>query len=98
MRGGYHGDTFGAMSVCDPVGGMHHLFAGLLPEHVFAPMPPAGEDPAYAAELERLVAAHAGELAAIIVEPVVQGAGGMRFYDPAWLRLLRELADGTTCC
>jgi adenosylmethionine-8-amino-7-oxononanoate aminotransferase len=94
VRGGYHGDTFGAMAVCDPVNGMHHVFADLLPRNVFAPMPPvSGEDPAYAAELRRLVAEHAGELAAIIVEPVVQGAGGMRFYDPAWLRLLRELAD-----
>jgi adenosylmethionine-8-amino-7-oxononanoate aminotransferase len=93
VRGGYHGDTFGAMAVCDPVGGMHHLFADLLPRHVFAPMPPTGYEPGYAAELEGLVAAHAGELAAIIVEPVVQGAGGMRFYDPLWLRRLRELAD-----
>jgi adenosylmethionine---8-amino-7-oxononanoate aminotransferase len=93
VRGGYHGDTFGAMAVCDPVGGMHRLFTGVLPEHVFAPPPPAGADPAYAAELERLVAAHAGELAAIIVEPVVQGAGGMRFYDPSHLRTLRALAD-----
>ena len=94
VRGGYHGDTFGAMAVCDPVNGMHHLFTDQLPRHVFAPTPPvSGEDPAYAAELRRLVAEHAGELAAIIVEPVVQGAGGMRFYDPAWLRLLRELAD-----
>jgi adenosylmethionine-8-amino-7-oxononanoate aminotransferase len=93
VRGGYHGDTFGAMSVCDPVGGMHHLFTDLLPRHVFAPMPPAAYEPGYAADLERLVGAHAHELAAIIVEPVVQGAGGMRFYDPEWLRLLRSLAD-----
>jgi adenosylmethionine---8-amino-7-oxononanoate aminotransferase len=93
VRGGYHGDTFGAMAVCDPVGGMHHLFADLLPRHVFAPMPPAAHEPEYADELSRLVTAHADELAAIIVEPVVQGAGGMRFYDPAWLGLLRSLAD-----
>ncbi len=94
VRGGYHGDTFGAMAVCDPVGGMHHLFADLLPRHVFAPRPPTGpDDPAYAAELRRLVAEHAHEVAAIIVEPIVQGAGGMRFHDPVWLRLLRELAD-----
>ncbi|GLY78239.1 adenosylmethionine--8-amino-7-oxononanoate transaminase [Actinoallomurus iriomotensis] len=93
VRGGYHGDTFGAMAVCDPVGGMHHLFADLLPRHVFAPPPPGAYEPEYAAELTRLVATHADELAAIIVEPVVQGAGGMRFYDPAWLGLLRSLAD-----
>jgi adenosylmethionine---8-amino-7-oxononanoate aminotransferase len=93
VRGGYHGDTFAAMAVCDPVGGMHHLFTDVLPAHVFAPMPPVTYEAAYAAELERLVAAHAHELAAIIVEPVVQGAGGMRFYDPAYVRLLRELAD-----
>jgi adenosylmethionine-8-amino-7-oxononanoate aminotransferase len=93
VRGGYHGDTFAAMSVCDPVGGMHHVFADLLPAHVFAPLPPAVYEPSYGAELSRLVEAHAGELAAIIVEPVVQGAGGMRFYDPEVLRLLRSLAD-----
>ncbi|MGH3373887.1 MAG: adenosylmethionine--8-amino-7-oxononanoate transaminase [Actinoallomurus sp.] len=93
VRGGYHGDTFGAMSVCDPVGGMHHLFADLLPQHVFAPLPPVSYEEAYASALETLVASHAGELAAIIVEPIVQGAGGMRFYDPAYLRLLRSLAD-----
>jgi adenosylmethionine-8-amino-7-oxononanoate aminotransferase len=93
VRGGYHGDTFGAMAVCDPVGGMHHLFADLLPRHVFAPLPPAAYEPEYVAELERLVAEHAGELAAIMVEPVVQGAGGMRFYHPEYLSALRALAD-----
>jgi len=93
VRGGYHGDTFAAMSVCDPVGGMHHLFADLLPAHVFAPLPPAVYEPSYGDSLARLVGAHAGELAAIIVEPVVQGAGGMRFYDPEVLRRLRTLAD-----
>ncbi|GLX08945.1 adenosylmethionine--8-amino-7-oxononanoate transaminase [Microbispora sp. NBRC 16548] len=109
VRGGYHGDTFAAMSVCDPVGGMHHLFTGMLPRHVFAPMPPhdygrrpvpapvsmtqAGPDEAYLAELTAAVEAHADRLAAIIVEPVVQGAGGMRFSHPAYLRRLRDLAD-----
>jgi adenosylmethionine-8-amino-7-oxononanoate aminotransferase len=93
VRGGYHGDTFGAMAVCDPVGGMHHLFADLLPQHIFAPLPPSTYEPSYASTLSDLVGAHASELAAIIVEPVVQGAGGMRFYDPSWLRLLRSLAD-----
>ncbi len=93
VRGGYHGDTFGAMSVCDPVGGMHSMFTGALASQVFAPRPPLELDDAYASELERLVDAHAGELAAVIVEPVVQGAGGMWFYDPAVLTLLRELCD-----
>ncbi|MGI5162541.1 adenosylmethionine--8-amino-7-oxononanoate transaminase [Microbispora sp. CA-102843] len=109
VRGGYHGDTFAAMSVCDPVNGMHHLFTGMLPRHVFAPVPPddygrrpvpvsvpvpeAGPDEAYLAELTAAVEAHADRLAAIIVEPVVQGAGGMRFYHPAYLRRLRDLAD-----
>jgi adenosylmethionine-8-amino-7-oxononanoate aminotransferase len=97
LRGGYHGDTFGAMSVCDPLGGMHHLFADTLPEQLFAPRPPAGFDApldgAYAAELEALVARHASELAAVIAEPVVQGAGGMHVYAPAYVRLLRELCD-----
>ncbi|ROO90729.1 adenosylmethionine-8-amino-7-oxononanoate aminotransferase [Actinocorallia herbida] len=93
VRGGYHGDTFGDMAVCDPVNGMHHMFSDVLPVHVFAPEPPAGPDPAYAEALARLVEAHAHELAGIIVEPIVQGAGGMRFYDPAHLRTLRDLAD-----
>ena len=97
VRGGYHGDTFGAMGVCDPVGGMHALFTGTLAEHVFAPRPPAGFaaglDPGWAAEVEALVARHAHELVAVIVEPVVLGAGGMHVYDPACLRLLRELCD-----
>lgn len=97
VRGGYHGDTFGAMAVCDPVGGMHHLFAGTLREHVFAPRPPDGFDApldeAWAAEVERLAEQHADELAAVIVEPVVQGAGGMRIHSPACVRFLRECCD-----
>ena len=96
-RGGYYGDTFSPMSLCDPEGGMHHLWAGLLPRHVFADAPPDGfdapPDPAYVGHLDDLVAAHAGELAAIVVEPVVQGAGGMRFHSPAYLRALRAIAD-----
>jgi len=92
-RGGYHGDTFHPMSVTDPEGGMHSLWRGVLPEQVFASMPPVEPDPSYGAELDRLIGAHAGELAAIIVEPVVQGAGGMRFHSPQHLRVLRELAD-----
>jgi adenosylmethionine---8-amino-7-oxononanoate aminotransferase len=96
-RGGYHGDTFMAMSVCDPDGGMHRMWDGVLPRQVFAGLPPAGfdagVDEAYAGQLRQLVAAHADELAAVIVEPVVQGAGGMRFHDPGYLRVLREACD-----
>ncbi|AXE25375.1 adenosylmethionine--8-amino-7-oxononanoate transaminase [Streptomyces globosus] len=96
-RGGYHGDTWTPMGVCDPEGGMHGLWSGVLPQQVFADVPPAGfdapVDPAYAAHLRALVAAHADELAAVIVEPVVQGAGGMRFHSPGYLRVLRELCD-----
>ncbi|MFJ7169955.1 adenosylmethionine--8-amino-7-oxononanoate transaminase [Streptomyces globosus] len=96
-RGGYHGDTWTPMAVCDPVGGMHGLWSGVLPQQVFADVPPPGfdapVDPAYAAHLRSLIAAHAGELAAVIVEPVVQGAGGMRFHSPGYLRVLRELCD-----
>jgi adenosylmethionine-8-amino-7-oxononanoate aminotransferase len=97
VRGGYHGDTFGAMAVCDPWGGMHAAFAGVVARHVFAPRPPDGVgaplDPAWAAAVEDLAERHAGELAGVIVEPVVQGAGGMRFHSPACVRFLRELCD-----
>ena len=93
-RGGYHGDTFWAMSVCDPDGGMHRIWDGVLPRQVFADVPPAGfaagVDPPYAERLRALIASHAHELAAVIVEPVVQGAGGMRFHDPGYLRVLRS--------
>ncbi|GIJ22735.1 adenosylmethionine--8-amino-7-oxononanoate transaminase [Micromonospora lutea] len=94
-RGGYHGDTFHPMSVCDPDGGMHHLWGDVLPRQVFAPIPPGGfdspPDPAYEAALIDAVERHAHELAAVIVEPVVQGAGGMRFHHPHYLRVLREV-------
>jgi adenosylmethionine-8-amino-7-oxononanoate aminotransferase len=92
-RGGYHGDTFHPMSVCDPVGGMHSLWTGVLPTQVFAGLPPADFQQAYAAELAELVERHAGELAAVIVEPIVQGAGGMRFHHPEYLRVLREVTE-----
>ncbi|WP_035839990.1 adenosylmethionine--8-amino-7-oxononanoate transaminase [Kitasatospora azatica] len=96
-RGGYHGDTFHPMSVCDPEGGMHQLWGGVLPRQLFVAEPPAGfdaeVDPAYAAELAEAIERNADELAAVIVEPVVQGAGGMRFHSPGYLRLLRELCD-----
>ncbi|WP_229905259.1 adenosylmethionine--8-amino-7-oxononanoate transaminase [Lentzea cavernae] len=91
-RGGYHGDTFTPMSVCDPDGGMHSLWRGILPQQVFADEPPAEMDTAYVQHLADLIEEHAHELAAIIVEPVVQGAGGMRFHDPRYLHVLRELA------
>src|SRR5688500_6647025 len=78
------------MSVCDPVGGMHARWAGVLPAQVFARPPPAEFRPGDAGELAATAARHAGALAAVIVEPVVQGAGGMRFHDPAYLKVLRE--------
>ncbi|HXV93314.1 MAG TPA: adenosylmethionine--8-amino-7-oxononanoate transaminase [Pseudonocardia sp.] len=90
-RGGYHGDTFGAMSVCDPDGGMHSLWSDVLPRQVFASVPPAAFEHDYVAELAGLVERHGDELAAVVVEPVVQGAGGMRFHDPRYLHVLREL-------
>lgn len=97
LRGGYHGDTFGAMAVCDPVTGMHSAFAGTLPVHVFAERPACrfGE-PISARELEaldRLFERHRHELAAVIVEPIVQGAGGMWFYSADHLRALRARCD-----
>ncbi len=121
VRGGYHGDTFAAMSVCDPVDGMHAAFPGVLARHVFAPRPPAAtptvasaavlpsehgprglerewaSEPQavadWAEQFRALARAHTGELAAIVVEPVLQGAGGMYVYDPECLRVMREVAD-----
>ncbi len=90
VRGGYHGDTLSPMSVCDPVGGMHSLFAGALEQHVFADRPEPVMAAGYAEHLESLVT---DELCAVIVEPVVQGAGSMWFYDPAVVRELRALCD-----
>lgn len=97
VRNGYHGDTFGAMSVCDPVNGMHHLFSGVLPAHLFAPAPACQRDEdwddADISELRRLLVEHRDSIAAVILEPIVQGAGGMRFYCPEYLRQLRALCD-----
>jgi adenosylmethionine---8-amino-7-oxononanoate aminotransferase len=97
VRGGYHGDTFGAMAVCDPVGGMHALFTGVLAGHVFAERPPDGFDRPldedWGERVRELAHRHADDLAAVIVEPVVQGAGGMRFHSPACVALLREICD-----
>jgi adenosylmethionine-8-amino-7-oxononanoate aminotransferase len=80
VRGGYHGDTFSPMSVCDPEGGMHSMYAGIVPEHVFAPLPPRDDEgfEEWASDVEDLFEQHDDELAAVIVEPLLQGAGGMR--------------------
>jgi len=97
LRNGYHGDTFGAMSVCDPVTGMHHLFGEALQRQFFASAPRIPFDqPCDAAELQEIadiLEQHAAQIAAVIVEPVVQGAGGMRFYSPEYLVHLRVLCD-----
>ena len=93
-RGGYHGDTFTPMGICDPDGGMHELWTGensVLAEQVFAPQVPRDYDPAYSAAFEERLVQHADELAAVVVEPVVQGAGGMRFHDPRYLGDLRDI-------
>ncbi|MEQ9463942.1 MAG: adenosylmethionine--8-amino-7-oxononanoate transaminase [Haliea sp.] len=97
LRSGYHGDTFGAMSLCDPVTGMHHLFGEALSRQYFAPAPevPFGQpcDEQALAAMEELLASHHQDLAAVIVEPIVQGAGGMRFYSADYLVQLRGLCD-----
>jgi adenosylmethionine-8-amino-7-oxononanoate aminotransferase len=92
-RGGYHGDTFTPMSICDPGGGMHHLWTDVLTKQVFAPQVPAVYQPAYSAAFEELLSRHSDEVAAVVVEPVVQGAGGMRFHDPRYLTDLRTICD-----
>ena len=103
IRGGYHGDTFHAMAVCDPVTGMHSLFAGVLPECLFAPRPACrfgepcrSED---LADFEELLARNQRTIAAVIMEPIVQGAGGMYFYSADYLKgVCASCATGLTCC
>lgn len=96
VRNGYYGDTFGAMAVCDPVNGMHGLFASVLPQHIFAKPPVCnGDVPDDEAldDFKKLIKQHHGELAAVIIEPIVQNAGGMHFYCPEYLRQVRSLCD-----
>lgn len=93
---GYHGDTFGTMAVCDPVNGMHGMFQGVLPEHLFAKAPVCNGDVPDAQALDdfkQLIRQHHQTLAAVILEPIVQNAGGMRFYCPEYLRQIRLLCD-----
>ncbi len=97
INGGYHGDTFGAMAVCDPTSGMHHLFRDVLPQHLFAPLVACGFadpwDPKALTGFAELIENNHQQLAAVILEPIVQGAGGMRFYHPDFLAGVRLLCD-----
>lgn len=97
IRHGYHGDTFAAMSVCDPASGMHHLFADTLAQQFFADAPTATNDDEWddsqMASFRAQIEKHHHEIAAVILEPIVQGAGGMRFYAPEFLRQVRSLCD-----
>ncbi len=97
LRGGYHGDTFAAMSVCDPQNGMHHIFNQVLPEHYFAPKPQTAFDQPFdkedIGEFKAIIEANHEQIAAVILEPIVQGAGGMHFYSPDYLRQVRALCS-----
>ena len=101
VRGGYHGDTYHAMSVCDPVGGMHSLFASSLPKYLFADRPKIQFNQSWNESdfesLRSLVIQNSKVVAAIVLEPIVQGAGGMYFYHPTYLRRVRELCDEVGC-
>ncbi|BCN24477.1 adenosylmethionine--8-amino-7-oxononanoate transaminase [Vibrio alfacsensis] len=97
LRHGYHGDTFAAMSVTDPDNSMHSLYKGFLPEHIFAESPACGYwdewQPEDLQDFEQKITQHSHELAAVILEPIVQGAGGMRIYHPEFLKGVRRLCD-----
>ncbi len=97
LRHGYHGDTFAAMSVTDPDNSMHSLYKGFLPEHIFAESPTCGYwdewEPEDLTDFEHKIETHHEELAAVILEPIVQGAGGMRIYHPEFLKGVRRLCD-----
>lgn len=98
VRSGYHGDTFAAMSVCDPVNGMHDMFTGVLIKHLFAEAPPRSASPDQWQDsdidaFKTMITEHHAEIAAVILEPIVQNAGGIRFYHPEYLRQVRELCD-----
>jgi len=90
FRGGYHGDTFATMAICDPDEGMHKLFRGVLPEQFVVDVPDCAEK---RSELDRFLVGHRREIAAVIIEPLIQGAGGMKFHDPGVLAELRALCD-----
>lgn len=97
IKSGYHGDVFHAMSVCDPVNGMHQIYKGILPEYFFADSPRctfnASWDEGDIASFKSIIEVHHHEICAVILEPIVQGAGGMRFYHPEYLRRVRQLCD-----
>ncbi|CNF38645.1 adenosylmethionine--8-amino-7-oxononanoate transaminase [Yersinia mollaretii] len=97
LRHGYHGDTFGAMSVCDPQNSMHSLYQGYLAKNLFATAPQCRFDeewnPEEITDFAAMISTHSSEIAAVILEPIVQGAGGMRIYHPAYLREVRALCD-----
>ncbi|RUT72894.1 adenosylmethionine--8-amino-7-oxononanoate transaminase [Ancylomarina longa] len=97
IRSGYHGDTFNAMSVCDPITGMHDIFTGILPINYFVESPSCSFHDQWDASsfipMHDMVSLHHEEIAAVILEPIVQGAGGMKFYHPQYLRELRKVCD-----